>query len=99
MEVTVPAPDPAQRTVMGLHDHASGEWKRIGAAVINSPHTPPTWWHNATYLWMLNLAITSMNAYIIPTKSTLTLRYRVVTHDDASPMALLDKLANEFRQR
>jgi hypothetical protein len=72
--------------------------KMIGATVINSPLNPPTWWHNATYLWMLNPAITSMNGYTIPANTTLTLRYRVVTHDGAPPTALLDKLANEFRQ-
>jgi hypothetical protein len=72
--------------------------KMIGAAVINSPLNPPTWWHNATFLWMLNPAITSRNGYTIPAKTTLTLRYRVITHDGAPPAALLDKLANEFRR-
>lgn len=71
--------------------------KLIGATVINSPHNPPTWWHNATYLWMLNPSITSMNAYTIPANTPLTLQYRVVTHDGAPPTTLLDKLADEFR--
>jgi hypothetical protein len=70
----------------------------IGATVINSPDNPPTWWHNATYLWMLNPAITSMNSYTIPANTPLTLRYRVVTHDGPPPTALLNKLASDFRQ-
>lgn len=71
--------------------------KLIGATVINSPRNPPTWWHNATYLWMLNPAITSMNNYTMPANTTMTLRYRVVTHDGAPPTELLNKLAAEFR--
>jgi hypothetical protein len=71
--------------------------KLIGATVINSPSNPPTWWHNATYLWMLNPAITSMNAYTIPANTTLTLRYRVITHDGAPPVDLLNQLAKDFR--
>jgi hypothetical protein len=71
--------------------------KLIGATVINSPLNPPTWWHNATYLWMLNPAITSMNTYTVPAHTTLTLRYRVITHDGAPPAELLNKLAAEFR--
>jgi hypothetical protein len=73
--------------------------KLIGATVINSPRNPPTWWHNTTFLWMLNPAITSMNGYTIPANTTMTLRYRVVTHDGAPPTVLLDKLAAEFRVR
>lgn len=73
--------------------------KLIGATVINSPRNPPTWWHNATYLWMLNPSITSMNAYTIAANTTLTLRYRVVTHDGAPPAELLNRLADEFRKQ
>jgi hypothetical protein len=47
---------------------------------------------------MLNPTITAMNSYTIPANTTLTLRYRVVTHDGPPPTALLDKLTSEFRQ-
>ena len=73
--------------------------KLIGATVVNSPKNPPTWWHNATYLWMLNPSITSMNAYTIPAHTTLTLRYRVITHDGAPSVDLLNRLATEFRNQ
>jgi hypothetical protein len=67
--------------------------------VINSPTNPPTWWHNATYLWMLNPSITAMNTYTIPANTTLTLRYRVITHDGPPPVDVLNRLAAQFREQ
>jgi hypothetical protein len=71
----------------------------IGAAVINSPTNPPTWWHNTMYLWMLNPSITAMNTYTIPANTTLTLRYRVITHDGPPPVDVLNRLATQFREQ
>ena len=73
--------------------------KLIGAAIVNSPHNPPTWWHNSTALWMLNPSITSMNTYTQPAHVTLTLRYRVITHDGPPPVDVLNTLAAEYRSQ
>jgi hypothetical protein len=71
--------------------------KVAGAAVIDHPSNPPSTWHNARNLWMLNPVIAALGPVTIPAGSPLTLRYRVLVHDGPTPTAVADKLAAEFR--
>jgi hypothetical protein len=71
--------------------------KTVGAAVIDHPKNPPTTWHNSSRLWMLNPVIVGGGPMTIRQGETLTLRYRVVVHDNATPTALVDKLSAEYR--
>jgi hypothetical protein len=76
----------------------AGSGKTLGAAVIDHPRNPPTTWHNSTHLWMLNPTITGAGSQTIKGGTTMTLRYRVVTHDGAPPTEVLQKLAAEYRR-
>ena len=71
--------------------------KTVGAAVIDHPSNPPTTWHGSRGLWMLNPNIAAVGPYTIKTESPLTLRYRVVVHDGATPSALVNTLSDEWR--
>ena len=71
--------------------------KVVGAAVIDHPSNPPSTWHNARNLWMLNPVIAALGPVTIRAGSPLTLRYRVVVHDGPTPTAVVEKLAAEFR--
>ena len=71
--------------------------KVVGAAVIDHPSNPPSTWHNARNLWMLNPVIAALGPVTIRPGSPLTLRYRVVVHDGPTPTAVVEKLAAEFR--
>ncbi len=71
--------------------------KTVGAAVLDHPLNPPTLWHNARYLWMLNPCITLFGPITIEPDSPLTLRYRVVVHDGPTPTELLQRLSQEWR--
>jgi Methane oxygenase PmoA len=73
--------------------------KTLGAAVIDHAGNPPTAWHNSTHLWMLNPTITGAGPQTIKQGATMTLRYRVVTHDGATPTDLPQKLSTEWRTR
>jgi Ni,Fe-hydrogenase III component G len=72
--------------------------KTIGAAVIDHPGNPPATWHNPRYVWMINPCIVARGPVTVKQGTPLTLRYRVVTHDGATPKALLDALAKEWRR-
>ena len=69
----------------------------LGSAVIDHPSNPPSTWHNARNLWMLNPVIAALGPFTIRSSAPLTLRYRVVVHDGPTPTAVVDKLAAEFR--
>lgn len=69
----------------------------VGAAVIDHPSNPPSTWHNARNLWMLNPVIAALGPMTIRPGSPLTLRYRLVVHDGPTPTAAVNKLAAEFR--
>jgi hypothetical protein len=71
--------------------------KVLGVAVIDHPLNPPTLWHNARYLWMLNPCITALGPMTIHPNTPLDLRYRVVVHDGATPTEVLNKLSAEWR--
>jgi len=71
--------------------------KTVGAAVIDHPTNPPTLWHNSRSLWMLNPVITAFGPVTMTPEAPLKLRYRVVVHDGATPTAVLNKLAAEWR--
>ena len=71
--------------------------KVVGAAVIDHPSNPPSTWHNARNLWMVNPVIAALGPVTIRPGSPLTLRYRVVVHDGPTPTAVVEKLAAEFR--
>ena len=71
--------------------------KTVGAAVVDHPQNPPSTWHNARYLFMVNPSITGPGQVTIKANTPLTLRYRVVVHDGPTPTALLQKLSGEWR--
>lgn len=71
--------------------------KTVGAAVIDHPLNPPSTWHNSRTLWMLNPNIAALGPVTIRKDAPLTLRYRVVVHDGATPTATVDRLAAEWR--
>lgn len=71
--------------------------KTVGAAVIDHPLNPPTLWHNARYLWMLNPCITALQPLTIHPDAPMTLRYRVVVHDGPPPTDLIQKLSEQWR--
>jgi hypothetical protein len=71
--------------------------KTVGAAVFDHPLNPPTLWHNARYLWMLNPCITALGPITIHPDAPLTLRYRVVVHDGPPPTELLQRLSEQWR--
>jgi hypothetical protein len=77
----------------------SGNGKVLGAAVIDHPLNPPTLWHNARSLWMLNPSITAFGQVTIRPDAPLKLRYRVVVHDGPPPVDVLQKLSAEWRGR
>jgi Methane oxygenase PmoA len=77
----------------------SGSEKVLGAAVIDHPRNPPTLWHNARTLWMLNPSITAFGQVTIHADAPLRLRYRVVVHDGPPPVEILQKLSAEWRGR
>jgi hypothetical protein len=72
--------------------------KTLGAVVIDHPQNPPTTWHISSRLWMLNPVITAAGPQTIKQGTTMTLRYRVVTHDGATPTELIQRLSAEYRR-
>jgi hypothetical protein len=71
--------------------------RTVGAAVIDHPLNPPSTWHNSRTLWMLNPSISALGPITIRPDAPLTLRYRVIVHDGATPTATVEKLAAEWR--
>ncbi len=71
--------------------------KTAGVAVVDHPLNPPTRWHNARYLWMLNPCISTFGPFTIHPDQPLILRYRVVVHDGPPPTALIQQLSDEWR--
>ncbi|MDP2998822.1 MAG: PmoA family protein, partial [Bryobacterales bacterium] len=72
--------------------------KTVGAAVVDHPKNPPATWHNPRYVWMVNPCIVAQGPVTVKEGTPLTLRYRVVVHDGATPTALLNTLAKEWRK-
>ncbi len=71
--------------------------KTVGAVVIDHPSNPPSTWHGARNLWMLNPVVTAIEPLTIRPDAPLTLRYRVVVHDGDTPTPLVEKLSAEWR--
>ena len=71
--------------------------KTVGAAVLDHPSNPPTTWHGSRGLWMLNPNMAAVGPYTIKPDAPLTLRYRVVVHDGATPAALVNTLSDEWK--
>ena len=71
--------------------------KIVGAAVLDHPSNPPTTWHGSRGLWMLNPNMAAVGPYTIKKETPLTLRYRVVVHDGATPATLVNTLSDEWR--
>jgi len=71
--------------------------RAVGVAVINHPGNGPTTWHLIPNLYMLNPVITHAGPVIIRPESPLTLRYRVVVHDNPPPTWVIQKLSDEYR--
>jgi hypothetical protein len=60
------------------------------AGVRSSDDNPPTTWHNAASISLLNPAVTAPAELTVKQGKTLVLRYRVVAADDALPPHVLD---------
>lgn len=71
--------------------------RTVGAAVVDHPANPPSTWHNSRTLWMLNPSISALGPITIRPEMPLTLRYRVIVHDGATPTSLVETLAAEWR--
>ena len=59
---------------------------------------PKSLWHNHVGIRMINPCIVAPGAVTLKAKEPLVLRYRVVAHDGAADVALLDKLAKEWAE-
>ena len=70
---------------------------KFTSAVINHPKNPPSLWHNHRDVRMINPAITAPNEVKLKRGKPLVLLYRVVAVDGGAPMALLNRLADEFQ--
>ena len=65
--------------------------------MLNHPDNPGTLWHNHRDVRMLNPCIVAPAAVQLTPDKPLTLRYRVEAFDGATPAALLNRLAREWR--
>jgi len=73
--------------------------KTVGVAVIDHPANPPTTWHNLAPIAMVNPCIVAPEAVKINKGQTLQLRYRLVAHDGPTPVKLLNRLTDGWRQQ
>lgn len=73
------------------------EGKTVGVAVIDHKDNPPAGWHNLKPIAMVNPCIVAQGEVKLAAGKPLRLRYRVVVHDGPPPVALLEKLAAEWR--
>ena len=69
-----------------------------GAAIINHPSNPPTFWHNHRDVRMLNPCIVAPAEVNLIKDKPMRLRYCVVTFDGEAPTATLNRIAFEFRK-
>jgi hypothetical protein len=72
---------------------------KCGGAVMNHPANPPTTWHNARSIRMLNPCIVAPGEVMWPAGQAQTLRYRVVAFDGELPRAELDQLAAQWAEQ
>jgi hypothetical protein len=76
---------------LGLKDAAP-----VSVAVVNHPANPPTTWHNALGIGMLNPCIVAPGEVWLRAGVPLVLKYRVVAADGPVPAALLNRLAEAW---
>lgn len=69
-----------------------------GAAVIDHPKNPPSLWHNAKSIGMLNPCIVAPDKVVLKAAEPLVLCYRVVAFDGAAPAELLRELSEDWRK-
>ena len=75
-----------------------GGAQKIGWAVIDHPSNRTASWHEPRSVHFLQPAIMAQAPVTLATGQSLTLRYRVALFDGEVPVALLNKLAAEFRK-
>ena len=68
----------------------------VGGAVIDHPKNPPSLWHNAASIRMLNPAIMAPKEVVIKAGEPLLLKYRVVAHDGPTPKEQINRLAGDW---
>lgn len=76
---------------------ASG--KTIGATIVDHPGNPPSAWHNLEVIAMVNPCIVAPGSMTLKAGQPLRLRYRLIAHDGPAPLALLQKLSDEYRSQ
>lgn len=69
---------------------------QFGTAVINHPKNPPTLWHNAAGIRLINPCIVAPSELKLPAGAPLVLRHRVVAFDGPVPSETLNTLAAEW---
>jgi hypothetical protein len=60
----------------------------VGTAVVDHPRNPPSLWHNAASIRMLNPCVVAPKELVIKAGEPLVLRYRCVATDGPLPAAL-----------
>jgi hypothetical protein len=73
--------------------------KQVGVAVVDHPANPPCLWHNEKNIHMINPCIVAPGEVKLAAGKPLVLSYRLVVHDGAAPVELVEKLAKEFREK
>jgi hypothetical protein len=68
----------------------------VALAVVDHPRNPPSLWHNALSIRMLNPVIVAPGEVTLKAGKALTLRYRVVVQDGPLDRALVERLAGEW---
>lgn len=69
----------------------------IAGAVIDHPKNPPSLWHNAFSIGMVNPCIVAPKEVTLRSGEPLVLRYRVVAQDGPLSRELISKLAGEWK--
>jgi hypothetical protein len=70
----------------------------LSGAVIDHPKNPPSLWHNAFSIGMVNPCIVAPKEVLLRAGEPLVLRYRVVAQDGALSRDLVNRLAEEWRR-
>jgi len=69
---------------------------QLGGAVIDHPKNPPSLWHNAASIRMINPCVMASKDVVLKAADPLVLRYRVVAWDGATPRDLVNSLAKDW---
>ena len=71
--------------------------KTVGLAILSHASNPPTKWHNIAGIGMMNPCILAPGEVTLKPAAPLTLRYALLVHDGAAPVAALNRLAASWR--